>query len=87
MQRSIQELPGTAGTGGLVAVIGALTLWRLGIEFERAWRRSEDGPLLGDDSTENHAMELVSMGTDDDRTTKDPGTPDGRVEWVPSLVA
>lgn len=30
------------------AVFGGVTLWRLGIEFERAWLRSYDGPLMGD---------------------------------------
>jgi hypothetical protein len=35
-------------TASGVAVFGGVTLWRLGIEFERAWLRSYDGPLMGD---------------------------------------
>ena len=45
MQARIREAPAVAG--GL-AVIGGAALWQLGIEFERAWLRSYDGPLLGD---------------------------------------
>ena len=49
MQTRIQELPGTgpALAGGL-AVLGGVALWQLGVEFERAWLRSYDGPLEGE---------------------------------------
>jgi hypothetical protein len=47
MQTRIAELPAPAIAGGLV-VLGGVALWQLGIEFERAWIRSYDGPLLGD---------------------------------------
>ncbi len=42
-----RELPVSAVAGGL-AVLGGVALWQLGIEFERAWLRSCDGPLLGE---------------------------------------
>ncbi|MGO9763586.1 MAG: hypothetical protein ACLP1Q_20225 [Solirubrobacteraceae bacterium] len=35
--------------GGLAILAGA-ALWRLAIEFERAWLRSYEGPLLGEDA-------------------------------------
>ncbi|HSZ05238.1 MAG TPA: hypothetical protein VK778_08550 [Solirubrobacteraceae bacterium] len=47
MRTRIPEVPASAVAGGL-AVIGGAALWQLGIEFERAWLRSYDGPLLGD---------------------------------------
>ncbi len=47
MQTRIQELPVPALAGGL-AVIGGVALWQLGVEFERAWLRSYDGPLEGE---------------------------------------
>jgi hypothetical protein len=47
MQTHIRELPVPAVASGL-AVLGGAALWQLGIEFERAWMRSYDGPLLGD---------------------------------------
>src|ERR1035441_7922584 len=41
-------LPGPAVAGGL-AVLGGVALRRLGMEFERAWLRSEDNvPVVGD---------------------------------------
>jgi len=49
MQTRIRRLPGPALAGGLAA-LGGMALWRLGIEFERAWMRSDEGPLLGDPS-------------------------------------
>jgi hypothetical protein len=49
MQTRIQELPvtGPALAGGL-AVLGGVALWQLGVEFERAWLRSYQGPLEGE---------------------------------------
>ena len=29
-------------------MLGGMVLWQLGVEFERAWLRSYDGPLLGE---------------------------------------
>lgn len=37
----------TAVAGG-AAVLAGVTLWQLGIEFERAWIRSYDSPMLGE---------------------------------------
>lgn len=54
MQARIADLPAPAVAGGL-ALLGGLLLWQLGIEFERAWMRSYDGPLLGDSIPENHS--------------------------------
>ena len=54
MQTRITELPAPAVAGGLV-VLGGVALWQLGIEFERAWTRSCDGPLLGDTAAENRS--------------------------------
>jgi hypothetical protein len=42
-----RELPLTAIAGGAVVLAG-MTLWQLGIEFERAWMRSYDCPMLGE---------------------------------------
>jgi hypothetical protein len=42
-----RELPLTAIAGG-AAVLASVTLWQLGIEFERAWIRSYDSPMLGE---------------------------------------
>jgi len=47
MQAQIRDMQGTAVAGGLVVLAG-VAVWRLGIEFERAWMRSYDGPMLGD---------------------------------------
>jgi hypothetical protein len=47
MQTRIGDLPGPAVAGGL-AVLGGVALWQLGIEFERAWMRSYEEPLMGD---------------------------------------
>ncbi|MGA2455504.1 MAG: hypothetical protein ABSG93_18505 [Solirubrobacteraceae bacterium] len=43
----MRELPGPVLAGGL-AVLAGIAVWRLAIEFERAWMRSYDGPLMGD---------------------------------------
>jgi hypothetical protein len=47
MQTLMQELPKPAVAGGL-ALLGGVAVWQLGVEFERAWLRSYDGPLLGE---------------------------------------
>ncbi len=48
MQSRIGDLPGPAVAAGSLAVLGGVTLRRLGIEFERAWLRSCEGPLQGE---------------------------------------
>jgi hypothetical protein len=47
MQTQIRELPVQALAAGL-AVLGGVAAWQLGVEFERAWARSDEGPLPGD---------------------------------------
>ncbi len=47
MQTQRRELPVPALAAGL-AVLGGVAAWQLGMEFERAWLRSCDGPLPGD---------------------------------------
>jgi hypothetical protein len=53
MQTRIQEMPVPAVAGGLL-IVGA-ALWQLGIEFERAWMRSYDGPLIGETIAEDRS--------------------------------
>jgi hypothetical protein len=48
MQTRIRKPPGPVVVGVLATFAGAVALWRLGIEEERAWMRSYDGPLLGE---------------------------------------
>ena len=47
MQTRRRDLRGPAVVGSLAALGGAVVR-RLGIEFERAWLRSYDGPLEGE---------------------------------------
>jgi len=49
MQTTRRKLRLPAATGGL-ALVGGLALWQLGIEFEEAWMRSYEQPMLGDPS-------------------------------------
>jgi hypothetical protein len=62
MQTRIQEMPVPAVAGGLL-VLGA-ALWQLGIEFERAWMRSYDGPLIGETIAQDGGR--VAHGTQHD---------------------
>jgi hypothetical protein len=48
MRTRIGDLPVPAVAAGGLAVLGGVTVRRLGIEFERAWLRSYEGPLLGE---------------------------------------
>lgn len=48
MRTPVRQLPAATVAGGLSVLLGVAVL-RLGIEFERAWLRSDDGPLQGDD--------------------------------------
>ena len=50
MQTRMQELPGPAVAGGL-ALLGGVAVWQLGVELERAWLRSFEGPLEGETLT------------------------------------
>jgi hypothetical protein len=47
MQTRIRERPAPVVAGSL-AVIGGVAVWQLGLEFERAWLGSYEGPLLGE---------------------------------------
>lgn len=66
MQTRIQEMPAPAVVGGLL-VLGA-ALWQLGIEFERAWMRSYDGPLIGEAIAEDRGR--VAHGTERGRSAQ-----------------
>jgi hypothetical protein len=50
MQTRIEDLRGPAVVGSLAA-LGWVAVWQLGVEFERAWMRSYDGPLLDETLT------------------------------------
>ncbi|HTD08032.1 MAG TPA: hypothetical protein VK680_03990 [Solirubrobacteraceae bacterium] len=65
--------------GGL-AVASGVALWQLGIEFERAWLRSDEGPLLGEALAEPTGLAgETSQPTGDEHSTE---APDGRRRWV-----
>jgi|GEM_PF-3283743 hypothetical protein len=76
MQTRIRERPVPAVAGSL-AVLGGVALWQLGIEFERAWMRSYDGPLLGETlpGTGGAVPQLTAI----DQSTAGLG---GRRRWV-----
>jgi hypothetical protein len=78
MQTRIRERPAPAVAG--LAVIGGVAVWQLGLEFERAWLRSYEGPLLGETlpaltQTPGVASELVI----NEGST---GTQNGGRRWV-----
>ena len=54
MQTRMQELPKPAVAGGL-ALLGGVAVWQLGVELERVWLRSFEGPLLGETLTGENA--------------------------------
>jgi len=69
-------LAGVIGGGTVLTVLldGALLLvllvggaWRLGIEYERAWVRSDGGPLMGDVLVGGRGGVPVSIGVHDER--------------------
>jgi hypothetical protein len=76
MHTRIRARPVPAVAGGL-AVLGGVALWQLGIEFERAWMRSYDGPLLGE--TLPGTGEAVSQPTQIDESIPALGE---RRRWV-----
>ncbi len=47
MQTPIRELSGPVLAGGVTVLLGS-ALWRLGLEYERAWLRADGGPLMGE---------------------------------------
>lgn len=47
MQTPIRELSGPVLAGGVTVLLGS-ALWRLGVEYERAWLRADGGPLMGE---------------------------------------
>lgn len=53
----------TAIAGG-AALLARVTLWQLGIEFERAWIRSYDSPMLGETAVDglNGASQYAQVG-------------------------
>jgi hypothetical protein len=57
IKKRIAELPRPLIAAGLLALAGAL-VWRLGVEFERAWMRSYDGPLK-DETVGDEVFELA----------------------------
>ena len=63
MRTHIGDLPGPAVAAGGLAVLGGVTFRRLGIEFERAWLRSYEGPLLGEAPAERGELRC---GAEDD---------------------
>jgi len=81
MQTRIQELPGPALAGGLV-VLGGVALWQLGVEFERAWLRSYDAPLVGE-SPSGELLEASSPAEPGEQANGRPAeaAPDQR-RWV-----
>jgi hypothetical protein len=63
MRTPMGELSGPDIAGGLTALAG-VAVWRLGIEFERAWLRSCDGgPLSGETSVWDRAGAPLHAGT------------------------
>jgi hypothetical protein len=76
MQTRIRELPGPAVAAGGLAVLGCMTLRQLGIEFERAWMRSYDGPLLGELPTGHEDPKRSPHASDADETVSE------RRRWV-----
>jgi hypothetical protein len=67
------ELPVSAVAGGL-AVLGGVALWQLGIEFERAWMRSYDGPLAGEPGSGAESQPRALLD--------EPAGADGKRRWV-----
>jgi hypothetical protein len=77
MRTPIRELSGPGIAGGLTAATG-VAVWRLGIEFERAWLRSCDGgPLSGDTYVCDRPAAPLHMDTGLTATSNG-----GRRRWV-----
>jgi len=76
MRTHIGDLPGPAVAAGGLAVLSGVTFRRLGIEFERAWLRSYEGPLLGEAPAERGELRC---GAEDDGADITAGA---RRRWV-----
>jgi hypothetical protein len=61
--------------GGIALLTGAF-VWRLGIEFERMWIRSYDGPLVGEPPTHE------DLGSRDVYERKSTPAGGGRRRWL-----
>jgi hypothetical protein len=77
MQTRMQELPKPAVAGGL-ALLG-VAAWQLGVEFERAWLRSCDGPLIGETLAGEDAGASLEFAQE---TARAPSAERGRRRWV-----
>jgi hypothetical protein len=75
MQTRIRERPAPAVAG--LAVIGGVAVWQLGLEFERAWLRSYDGPLLGETLPETRGAAPEPASGDGSTRARD-----GSRRWV-----
>jgi hypothetical protein len=76
MQTRMQELPGPAVAGGL-ALLGGVAVWQLGVELERAWLRSCEGPLQGETLTGEDAEASQPTPAGEERPAER-----GRRHWV-----
>ena len=79
MQTRIRDRPAPAVAGGL-AVIGGVAVWQLGLEFERAWLRSYEGPLVGE--TLPALTETPSVARESAGGERSPGARGARRRWV-----
>lgn len=70
------KLSASVVAGGLTLLAG-VAVWQLGVEFERAWIRSYDAPLVGEEPVSDTANPLTLTPTG--RPTRVPG---GRRRWV-----
>jgi hypothetical protein len=77
MRTRMQQLPKPALAGG-VALLGGVAVWQLGIELERAWLRSYEGPLLG----ETPAGEGTQVSRGADAGAARAAVDRGRHRWV-----
>lgn len=64
MQAQIREFHAPAVAAG-IAVLGGVAIWQWGIELERAWLRSDGGPLPGDSLPDQHRQELRAAELDE----------------------
>ena len=59
MQKRMQQVPvPVPALAGGVALLGGVAVWQLGVELERAWLRSYDGPLEGESQAGERLDEL-----------------------------
>jgi hypothetical protein len=72
--------------GAVLAVLLVGGVWRLGIEYERAWLRSYDGPLLGDLLVGSRGGMPPSIGVHDERRSNAARVAGGRGGRARSLA-